>query len=87
MLEGMILYGVFTTIVSITVFFLAVTDEKRRYMYYGCPKYIYNNSTLNVFGVLVTFLLYFIFIPVYYILWFGYWLLHVGRKVGKNDAE
>lgn len=81
MLEGLILYGVLTTIISMAVFFLAVTDEKRLYMYYGCPKYIYDNSTLNAFGVFIAFLLCFIFVPVYYILWFGYWLLHVGRKV------
>lgn len=80
MLEGLILYGVFSTIISIAIFFLAVTDKEKLYMYYGYPKYIYNNSRLNVFGVLLTFLLCFILIPVHYILWFGYWLIHVGRK-------
>ena len=80
MIEGLILYGVFSIIISMAVFFLAVTDEKKLYMYYGCPKYIYDNSELNVFGVLLSFSLCFVLIPVYYLLWLGYWLIHVGRK-------
>lgn len=80
-MEILIYYEIFSILISIIIFFLAVTDEKKLYMYYGCPKYIYNNSKLNVFGVFLVFLLCFILGPVYYLLWFIYWLFHVGRKV------
>lgn len=80
MLNGLIIYGVFSIIISASAFFAAAIGEKSLYMYCCCPKYIYDNSDLNVFGVIIVFLLLFALMPLYYVLWFGYWLIHVGRK-------
>ena len=79
MLEILIITALVSTIVSVALFFLTITDCEN-YKYYYCPQYIYDNSTFNVFGVLLMFLLMFIMIPLYYLLWFGYWICHVGRK-------
>ena len=73
----LIYYYLISTFVSIGIFILT-KDEK--YMYYYCPKWIYKNTKCNIFGVLLIFLLLFILAPVYYLLWFIYWLCHVGRK-------
>lgn len=86
MLEVLILCEIFSIIISIALFFITFTDKSGICMYYGCPKYIYDNSTLNVFGVILVFLLFFILMPIYYIIWFWYWLFHVGRKVKKNES-
>lgn len=84
MLEVLILCEIFSIIISIALFFITFTDKSGICMYYGCPKYIYDNSTLNVFGVILVFLLFFILMPIYHIIWFWYWLFHVGRKAKKR---
>ena len=55
-------------------------EEKKLYMYHYCPKYIRENTKCNALGVFLIWLLMFVIIPVYYLLWFGYWLCHVGRQ-------
>ena len=82
-MELLISYGILSILISMAIFILAVTDNKesKEYMYWGCPKYIYNHSKLNIFGVMLVYLFFFILFPIYYVLWFIYWLVHVGRKV------
>ena len=48
--------------------------------YYGSPKYIYNNSIMNIIGVILCTILFFILTPWYYFIMFIYWICHVGRK-------
>ena len=50
------------------------------YIHYGSPKYIYDNSKLNWFGAVVSFLGLFLLFPVYYLMLGIYWLFHIGRK-------
>lgn len=78
-MEILIAYVSFSTVISWLIFLLAVTDEYN-FIYYGCPKYIYDHSKFNKFGTFLTFLVFFVMIPVYYLLWLVYWLCHVGRK-------
>lgn len=76
----LISYLILSTIISFALFLLIVTDERKLYMYHYCPKYIRENTKCNALGVFLIWLLMFAMIPVYYLLWFGYWLCHVGRK-------
>ena len=61
---------------SILVFRESIRDEE----YYGTPKYIYDHSYLNVFGVILSTIGLILLCPLYYLLYFIYWLCHVGRR-------
>lgn len=68
----------FVSCVLSPIFFSYI--KKQDIYYYGSPKYIYNNSTLNVFGTLMLSLIILFLAPIYYLLWLIYWLCHVGRR-------
>lgn len=75
------IYTISSPIVSVLLFLGTLYDEKK--LYYGCPNYIYRNSKLNKFGVFLLFLFFLILVPLYYLMWFVYWICHVGRKEEK----
>lgn len=70
--------SIILNIVGVIIFYVTITDKKN-YMYCLSPKWIYDNSKLNIFGTILLFLFLMLLIPTYYILWFIYWLCHVGR--------
>ena len=74
MVTGIAVYIVISIAVSLSM----ITSDIPTY--FGCPKYIYDHSKLNVFGVIGSSIILFCLIPLYYILWFLYWIGHVGRK-------
>ena len=41
-------------IVGVIIFYAMITDKKN-YMYYLSPKWIYDNSKLNIFGTILLF--------------------------------
>ena len=47
---------------------------------WGTPKYIYDNTDCNMFGCILITLLGIVLIPVYYIIYFIYFICHIGRK-------
>lgn len=44
------------------------------------PAQIYESNNLNMFGCVVMAIIFFILNPIYYFVYFVYWLFHVGRK-------
>ena len=76
----LISYLTLSTIISFALFSTIMADERKLYMYIYCPKYIRENTKCNALGVFLIWLLMFMIIPVYYLLCFGYWLCHIGRK-------
>lgn len=62
------------------IVFLASPYILKLQKYYGSPKYIYENSRLNIVGVFFSSVLCFMLFPLYYICMFIYWIFHIGRK-------
>ena len=48
---SIIIYEIFSMMISAILFFTFLTEKK---YYFGCPKYIYLNSKLNLFGTITT---------------------------------
>ena len=44
------------------------------------PKQLYESNDLNMFGCCIVFILGFVFDPLLYILYFIYWICHIGRR-------
>lgn len=44
------------------------------------PRCLYENSEMNICGVLLVFVLLVICVPLYYLVVFLYWITHVGRR-------
>lgn len=44
------------------------------------PMQIYESNNLNMFGCVVLSIVFFILNPIYYFVYFVYWIFHVGRK-------
>ena len=78
LLEGLLVFIILSSIVSVVVFISALNENM---IYYGCPTYIYDHSNFNIFGTILLFLFFLILVPVYYLMWFVYWICHVGRSV------
>ena len=78
LMEGVLIWYGLTIYFSVLTTGIIWAEECK---YYGTPKYIYNNSNLNWFGVIMLSFLIFILIPAYYIICFIYWICHVGRKI------
>lgn len=74
-MEILAIWGFMSTVISLTLLFEGSCSKGLVF-----PKEIYKNTTLNKFGALSLSLLILFMCPVYYILCFGYWLCHVGRK-------
>lgn len=72
------LYLFWTNLFSFVIFSCV---EFRLDRYILSPKWLYNNSKVNKFGVVLYFILLSLIIPEYYLLMFLYWVTHVGRKV------
>lgn len=70
----------FTISTTISLLLIVLSTEYKATRYYGCPKYIYENSKLNKFGVFASVLVLAVAFPLYYIFWFVYWLCHIGRE-------
>lgn len=75
---GIGLYYTLSTIVSFFWFIDGIESIKT--LYWGCPKYIYNHSELNIFGTILSSVFVFVLLPLYYFLYFIYWICHVGRR-------
>ena len=58
------------------------TSDKYNFLpkYWGCPNYIYDNTKMNIFGVMTIFTVLLCIMPFYYIGWFIYWAFHIGRE-------
>jgi hypothetical protein len=58
----------------------AIFDENTMFKKdYASPKSIYDNTHLNHFGAFMIWLLLFLLNPIFYISYFIYWLITVGR--------
>ena len=68
----LVLYGVISLAGSI--FLLSYFFDGKSF---GSPKYIYGNSTMNIFGVILSVIILFILFPLYYIILFIYWICHI----------
>ena len=44
------------------------------------PIQIYESNNLNMFGCVVLSIVFFILNPIYYFVYFVYWIFHIGRK-------
>ena len=44
------------------------------------PMQIYESNNLNMFGCVVLSIVFFILNPIYYFVYFVYWIFHIGRK-------
>lgn len=44
------------------------------------PMQIYESNNLNMFGCVVMSIVFFILNPIYYFVYFVYWIFHIGRK-------
>lgn len=51
------------------------------------PKQIYDSSEMNMFGCIVVFLFMLVINPLYYIVYFIYWLFHAGREEDQNNER
>lgn len=80
MIEGISLFMFISVIISIILLNFSITNKE---LYYGCPKYLYVHSNLNILGVILCSILLFVLIPLYYFLYFIYWICHIGRS-NKN---
>lgn len=68
-------------LISVYIFVFNLTEGKN---YAGFPKSLYKKTKLNAFGVGLVFSFLFCVAPFYYLIWFGYWLIHVGRREKKQ---
>lgn len=48
--------------------------------YIGSPKNLYEESEMNILGVLITVIVLAFCVPLYYIVIFSHWITHVGRR-------
>lgn len=67
-----------STLVSFCLWNDVINGSMNKYFF--APKYLYKKTTMNKFGCYLCSFLICIFIPVYFIVMFCYWLLHVGRE-------
>lgn len=44
------------------------------------PRQIYDESNMNMFGCTIQFLIMLVFNPIFHVVEFIYWIIHVGRK-------
>lgn len=56
------------------------SDDPDTSEWLGSPKYLYDNSKLNIVGVILTTVVLIILLPIYYGYLLLYWIFHVGRK-------
>lgn len=70
-----ILISIYFTVVAFDVWFDGDLDE-----YPLSPKNIWEESEMNILGIILALIFLLIFIPVYYLVIFLHWICHVGRR-------
>ena len=80
-LETFLMIQVMLSFISaLMIMMIFITPKETRPMYMLCPSHLYRSTKLNVFGVMIIFILLLVPLLTYYAFWFVYWLFHVGRK-------
>ena len=67
------IYSIFN-IIGIVMFVVSYSECE---YYWGCPNYNFYHTTMNKFGSTTLSVVCFVFVPLYFILWFIYWICHV----------
>ena len=80
MYEIIWLYVIMAVVFGIIFFWMWCDEKDKKYDYFLSPKYIYENTKMNVLGVIFSTIFLFILSPFYYIFLFIYWIFHIGRK-------
>lgn len=72
----MVVWYIISSVFSLIAFF---EDHKNGFFYELTPVWIYKHYKLGLGKTIILSSLMAFFFPLYYILWFIYWILHIGR--------
>ena len=74
------IFGLHLIIGFVVTILLLVKFTDKPEEYFISPRFIYDNTKLNIFGVILISLLIFLIATYYYIIIFIYWITHIGRR-------